>query len=329
MTTFGALHKQILRRCGHCSCAILCNLIVQILSSGYGLVAMTFASHVKGREFDPHYPYVCSFGSLHHGCLLHLQLSPGKIKIGQNCAQEVWIMLVMPSLKQKKRQGISVDEMVLCVDVALKIAWLQFKTAKLNLTLCPRQRKPCGNVRFKGRMAIVAILVHCTKHDCYGWATLLTSSCCSILDELFGNQLEALSRRDFKQISTQATIKFAISDICWSVHIFGRVRAVNLMGKHSKKKSHTTTNIKTMLAHICVFFFKNRWQIILQAFGSCSLQEKFPQTVPCFGNDSCGVRTHALADWRLEPAPQTTRPNCPEIYCISCLINTIALFFPH
>ena len=24
---------------------------------GYGLVAMTFASHVKGREFDPHYPY--------------------------------------------------------------------------------------------------------------------------------------------------------------------------------------------------------------------------------------------------------------------------------
>ena len=77
--------------------------------------------------------------------------------------------------------------MVLCVDVALKIAWLQFKTAKLNLTLCPRQRKPCGNVRFKGRMAIVAILVHCTKHDCYGWATLLTSSCCSILDELFGN----------------------------------------------------------------------------------------------------------------------------------------------
>ena len=25
---------------------------------GYGLVAMTFASHAKGREFDPHYPYV-------------------------------------------------------------------------------------------------------------------------------------------------------------------------------------------------------------------------------------------------------------------------------
>ena len=23
---------------------------------GYGLVAMTFASHAKGREFDPHYP---------------------------------------------------------------------------------------------------------------------------------------------------------------------------------------------------------------------------------------------------------------------------------
>ena len=27
-------------------------------TSGYGLVAMTFASHVKGREFDPHYPYL-------------------------------------------------------------------------------------------------------------------------------------------------------------------------------------------------------------------------------------------------------------------------------
>ena len=25
---------------------------------GYGLVAMTFASHAKGREFDPHYPYI-------------------------------------------------------------------------------------------------------------------------------------------------------------------------------------------------------------------------------------------------------------------------------
>ena len=25
--------------------------------SGYGLVAMTFAPHAKGREFDPHYPY--------------------------------------------------------------------------------------------------------------------------------------------------------------------------------------------------------------------------------------------------------------------------------
>ena len=25
---------------------------------GYGLVAMTFASHAKGREFDPHYPYM-------------------------------------------------------------------------------------------------------------------------------------------------------------------------------------------------------------------------------------------------------------------------------
>ena len=30
----------------------------QDFSSGYGLVAMTFASHAKGREFDPHYPYV-------------------------------------------------------------------------------------------------------------------------------------------------------------------------------------------------------------------------------------------------------------------------------
>ena len=27
------------------------------IASGYGLVAMTFASHAKGREFDPHYPY--------------------------------------------------------------------------------------------------------------------------------------------------------------------------------------------------------------------------------------------------------------------------------
>ena len=25
--------------------------------SGYGLVALTFASHAKGREFNPHYPY--------------------------------------------------------------------------------------------------------------------------------------------------------------------------------------------------------------------------------------------------------------------------------
>ena len=30
-----------------------------------------------------------------------------------------------------------------------------------------------------------------------------------------------------------------------------------------------------------------------------------------FYNDSCGVRAHALADWRLEPAPKTTRPKCP------------------
>ena len=28
------------------------------------------------------------------------------------------------------------------------------------------------------------------------------------------------------------------------------------------------------------------------------------------GNDSCGVRTHALSDWRLKPAPYTARPNC-------------------
>ena len=31
---------------------------------------------------------------------------------------------------------------------------------------------------------------------------------------------------------------------------------------------------------------------------------------PVAQSDSCGVRTHALADWRLEPAPSTTRPNC-------------------
>ena len=26
-------------------------------------------------------------------------------------------------------------------------------------------------------------------------------------------------------------------------------------------------------------------------------------------NDGCGARAHALADWRLRPAPETTRPN--------------------
>ena len=26
--------------------------------------------------------------------------------------------------------------------------------------------------------------------------------------------------------------------------------------------------------------------------------------------NSCGVRPHALTDWRLKPAPWTTRPNC-------------------
>ena len=31
---------------------------VPSITSGYGLVAMTFTSHAKGREFDPHYPYV-------------------------------------------------------------------------------------------------------------------------------------------------------------------------------------------------------------------------------------------------------------------------------
>ena len=31
---------------------------ILFIASGYGLVAMTFASHAKGREFDPHYPYV-------------------------------------------------------------------------------------------------------------------------------------------------------------------------------------------------------------------------------------------------------------------------------
>ena len=28
--------------------------------------------------------------------------------------------------------------------------------------------------------------------------------------------------------------------------------------------------------------------------------------------DSCGVRTHALSEWRLEPPPKTARPNCLE-----------------
>ena len=27
-------------------------------------------------------------------------------------------------------------------------------------------------------------------------------------------------------------------------------------------------------------------------------------------SDSCWVRTHALADWGLQPPPETTRPNC-------------------
>ena len=26
--------------------------------------------------------------------------------------------------------------------------------------------------------------------------------------------------------------------------------------------------------------------------------------------DTCGVRTHALSDWRLQPAPQTAWPKC-------------------
>ena len=32
-------------------------------------------------------------------------------------------------------------------------------------------------------------------------------------------------------------------------------------------------------------------------------QRKFVGKAADANNDSCGVRTHALADWRLEPAP--------------------------
>ena len=39
----------------------------QNFPSGYGLVAMTFASHAKGREFDPHYPYFVQARQLHWG----------------------------------------------------------------------------------------------------------------------------------------------------------------------------------------------------------------------------------------------------------------------
>ena len=48
-------------------------------ASGYGLVAMTFASHAKGREFDPHYPYTFLYhpnqARILFLCLLELFLS--------------------------------------------------------------------------------------------------------------------------------------------------------------------------------------------------------------------------------------------------------------
>ena len=45
---------------------------------GYGLVAMTFASHAKGREFDPHYPYcLIAPGRATHGGEGDVKDTPG------------------------------------------------------------------------------------------------------------------------------------------------------------------------------------------------------------------------------------------------------------
>ena len=38
-----------------------------------------------------------------------------------------------------------------------------------------------------------------------------------------------------------------------------------------------------------------------------------------YENASCKVRTHALADWRLKPAPSTARPNCLMPMPLPCL----------
>ena len=78
----------------------------------------------------------------------------------------------------------------MCINVPLRAVRLQFIAIKVNLTLCPRQRYPCGNVRFKGCVAIVGILDPRKTHGRYWWANLLAGSCCPILDELFGNWLE-------------------------------------------------------------------------------------------------------------------------------------------
>ena len=114
MTTFGALHKQILRRCGHCSCAILYNLIVQILSSGYGLVAMTFASHAKGREFDPHYPYV-SFGTYLFVKQISTCKSPNAKSAGALPAGS-WISVIMfPRHRRLTHTTTSLIHLTLCL----------------------------------------------------------------------------------------------------------------------------------------------------------------------------------------------------------------------
>ena len=52
--------------------------------SGYGLVAMTFASHARGREFDPHYPY---FDSL--ALCLDSSLK-GPLELQTLCAARPW-----------------------------------------------------------------------------------------------------------------------------------------------------------------------------------------------------------------------------------------------
>ena len=64
-----------------------------------------------------------------------------------------------------------------------------------------------------------------------------------------------------------------------------------------------------MFAHICVFLKRNRWQIILQAFGSCLLQENSHRLchvleMTAVGFEPTPLRTGALSQ-RLRPFGQT------------------------